>query len=130
MGLHLHPRDRVIHRKGLERIHGWMIPSVLQDEGGHCRAGERHLARREALMPMALEPLIGVVDFARPRPAESRTHDGPNGVSPCLRRLKPQVSAVSSAFLASGAGALPHNFEELQGEAPPSAHTSRKGEGP
>src|ERR1700740_184400 len=63
MGLYLHPRDRVIYRKRLERIRRGMILSVLQDEGSHRRAGQRHLARRKALMAMALEPLVGVVEF-------------------------------------------------------------------
>ena len=40
---------------------------------------------------------------------------------------KPQVSAVSSAFLAGGAGQEAHNFEALEGEVPPSAHTSLAG---
>src|SRR5437667_9632393 len=70
MGLQLHARDRDICRKELQRIDGRMILSVLQHEGSHRRAGERHLARREAVMAMALEPLVGVVDLARPRPRE------------------------------------------------------------
>src|SRR5438552_15379662 len=67
MGLQLHARDRDIRRKGLQRIHGRMILSVLQHEGSRRRAGERHPARREAVLAMVLEPLVGVVDFARDR---------------------------------------------------------------
>src|SRR5437879_2596305 len=63
MGLQLHPRDRVIHRKGLQRIHGRVILSVFQNERSHRRAGQRYLARRKAVMAMALEPLVGVVDL-------------------------------------------------------------------
>src|SRR5882762_8180270 len=70
MGLRLHPRDRDIRRKELQGIDGRMILSVLQHEGSHRRAGERHLARWKAVMAMALEPLVGVVDLARPRPGE------------------------------------------------------------
>src|SRR5437879_918819 len=70
MGLQLHPRDRDIYRKGLQRIHGRTILSVFQHERSYRRAGERHLARRKAVMAVALEPLVGVVDLARPRPGE------------------------------------------------------------
>src|SRR2546427_4161359 len=68
MGLQLHARDRDIRRKELQRIDGRTILSVLQHERSHRRAGERDLARRKAVMAMALEPLTGIVDFDRPRP--------------------------------------------------------------
>src|SRR5256886_13747560 len=83
MGLQLHARDRDIRRKEPRRIDGRMILPVLQHEGSPRRAGERHLARREAVMAVALEPLVGVVDFDRPRPGEDllkeRGAHGPDG---------------------------------------------------
>src|SRR6266481_2805582 len=76
MGLQLHPRDRDIYRKGLQRIHGRTILSVFQHERSHRRAGERHLARWKTLMAMVFEPLVGVVDFERPRPGEDLLQGG------------------------------------------------------
>src|SRR3989442_15654662 len=76
MGLQLHARDRDIRRTELQRINGRMILSVLQHEGSHGPAGERHLARREAVMAMALAPLAGAVDLARPPPRDALFQGG------------------------------------------------------